>query len=67
MKKSFMNQKETDRAIKAAVDQAKKVRPIEYTIKKGNSFKKSIDAYWKRRNENTNYTRNRCPRHVSRR
>ena len=67
MKKSFMNQKETDRAIKAAVDQAKKVRPIEYTIKKGNSFKKSIDAYWKRRNENTNYTRNRRPRHVSRR
>jgi len=51
MKKSFMNQKETDRAIKAAVDQAKKVRPIEYTIKRGNSFKKSIDAYWKRRNE----------------
>ena len=46
-----MNQKETDRAIKAAVDQAKKVRPIEYTIKRGNSFKKSIDAYWKRRNE----------------
>ena len=51
MKKLFMNQKETDRAIKAAVDQAKKVRPIEYTIKRGNSFKKSIDAYWKRRNE----------------
>ena len=51
MKKLFMNQKETDRAIKAAVDQAKKVRSIEYTIKKGNSFKKSIDAYWKRRNE----------------
>jgi len=50
--KVLTNQKETDRAIKAAVDQAKKVRPIEYTIKKGNSFKKSIDAYWKRRNEN---------------
>jgi hypothetical protein len=60
-----MNQKETDRAIKAAVDQAKKVKPIEYTIKKGNSFKKSIDAYWKRRNENTNYTRNRSNHHVS--
>ena len=45
------NKKETARAIKAAVDQAKKVRPTEYTIKKGNSFKKRIDAYWKRRNE----------------
>ena len=67
VKKLFTNQKETDRAIKAAVDQAKKVKPIEYTIKKGNSFKKSIDAYWKRRDENTNYTRNRRPRHVSRR
>ena len=59
VKKLFTNQKETDRAIKAAVDQAKKVKPIEYTIKKSNSFKKSIDAYWKIRNENTNYTRNR--------
>ena len=29
----------------------KKKRPIEYTIKKGNSFKKRIDVYWKRRNE----------------
>ena len=67
MKKSFMNQKETDRAIKAAVDQAKKVRPIEYTIKKGNSFKKSIDAYWKRRNENTHNTGDRRNHHVSRR
>ena len=59
MKKSFMNQKETDRAIKAAVDQAKKVKPIEYTIKKGNSFKKSIDAYWKRRNEKKENERTR--------
>ena len=59
MKKSFMNQKETDRAIKAAVDQAKKVRSIEYTIKKGNSFKKSIDAYWKRRNEKKENERTR--------
>ena len=45
------NKRETVKAIKAAVDQAKKVRPIEYTIKKGNSFKKRIDAYWKKRNE----------------
>ena len=44
------NKKQTVAAIKAAVDQAKKVRAIEYTIKKGNSFKKRIDAYWKRRN-----------------
>ena len=45
------NKKETRRAIKAAVDQAKKVRPIEYTINKGNSFKKRIDAYWKKQKE----------------
>jgi len=45
------NKKQTAAAIKAAVDQAEKVRPIEYTIKKGNSFKNRIDAYWKRRNE----------------
>ena len=59
MEKLFTNEKETKRAIKAAVDQAKKVKPIEYTIKKGNSFKKSIDAYWKRRNENTHNTGDR--------
>jgi len=45
------NKKQTAAAIKAAVDQAKKVRPIEYTIKKGNSFKKRIDAYWKKQKE----------------
>jgi len=65
MEKLFTNEKETKRAIKAAVDQAKKVKPIEYTIKKGNSFKKSIDAYWKRRNENNNHPRHRRTHHVS--
>tara|TARA_Y100000310_G_scaffold308352_1_gene351354 strand:+ start:532 stop:693 length:162 start_codon:yes stop_codon:yes gene_type:complete len=45
------NKRQTAAAIKAAVDQAKKVRPIEYTIKKGNSFKKRIDAYWKKQKE----------------
>ena len=45
------NKKQTVAAIKAAVDQAKKVRPIEYTIKKGNSFKKQIDAYWRKQKE----------------
>ena len=45
------NKKQTASAIKAAVDQAKKVRPIEYTIKKGNSFKKRIDVYWKKQKE----------------
>lgn len=45
------NKKQTTGAIKAAVDQAKKVRPLEYTIKKGNSFKKRIDTYWKKQKE----------------
>ena len=45
------NKKQTAGAIKAALDQAKKARPIEYTIKKGNSFKKRIDAYWKKQKE----------------
>ena len=47
-KKMNTDKKQTVGAIKAAVDQAKKARPIEYTIKKGNSFKKRIDAYWKK-------------------
>ena len=34
MKKSFMNQKETDRAIKAAVDQARKFKRYEKKEKK---------------------------------
>ena len=50
-KEMITNKKQTAGAIKAAVDQAKKVRPIEYTIKKGNSFKKRIDAYWKKQKE----------------
>ena len=38
------NKKETAAAIKAAVNQAKKTRPIEYTIKKGNSVKLKVNV-----------------------
>ena len=41
----FTNKKETKKAIKAAVDQAKKI-PNEYWI--GGSFKKRIDLFWKK-------------------
>ena len=43
--KILTNEKETERAIKAAVDQAKKI-PDEYWI--GNSFKKGIDLFWQK-------------------
>ena len=39
------NGKETKRAIKAAIDNAKKI-PNEYWI--GNSFKKRIDLFWEK-------------------
>jgi|TARA_R100001594_G_scaffold1645_1_gene7016 hypothetical protein len=47
--KILTNEKETKRAIKAAVDQAKKVKkiPDEYWV--GTNFKKGIDLYWKKR------------------
>ena len=44
-KEIFTNKKETKKAIKAAVDQAKKI-PDEYWI--GGSFKKRIDLFWKK-------------------
>lgn len=40
------NEKETKRAIKAAVDQAKKI-PDEYWIAKGN-FEKGINLFWEK-------------------
>jgi hypothetical protein len=39
------NKKETKRAIKAAVDQKKKI-PDEYWV--GGSFKKRIDLFWQK-------------------
>ncbi len=45
-KEIFTNKKETKKAIKAAVDQAKKI-PNEYWIERGN-FTKGINLYWKK-------------------
>ena len=47
--KILTNEKETERAIKAAVDQAKKI-PDEYWIGKGN-FKKGIDLFWQKQKQ----------------
>ena len=45
----IINEKETKRAIKASVDQAKKI-PDEYWI--GGNFKKEINLFWeKQKNE----------------
>ena len=45
--KVITNEKENKRAIKAAVDQAKKI-PDEYWI--GGNFKKRINLFWEKQN-----------------